>query len=55
MLLLYKNLFCLPIFFYLIIFGNYVIELDKKILEDRKDFYIREAFNEYNFNYMVEK
>jgi hypothetical protein len=31
------------------IFGNYVIELDKKILEDRKDFYIREAFNEYNF------
>jgi hypothetical protein len=30
-------------------FGNYVIELDKRILEDRKDFYIREAFNEYNF------
>ena len=29
-------------------FGNYVIELDKNILDNRKDFYIREAFNEYN-------
>lgn len=29
-------------------FGNYVIELDKRILEDRKDFYIREAYNENN-------
>jgi len=29
-------------------FGDYVIELDKKILVDRKDYVIREAFKEYD-------